>query len=169
MTIVNTLPNQLKAAKSLVYDNCGLDLTNLKLDVESSAYEACSFELNDKKIQYRLAKITPRKIGQFVTVWKRSNGLTVPFSLLDDFDFVIIAAKREHNFGQFIFPKLILAEMGIITINRQLGKLGFRIYAPWDKVTNKQAEKTQIWQAKYFFSIDSKTLANIDLVKKLLT
>lgn len=169
LTTVSILPNELKTAKTLIYDHCGLDLTNLKLNTESLEYEACSFELNNKKIQYRLSKITPRKAGQFVTIWKRNkDGITKPFDISDDLDFIIIAAKRENDFGQFIFPKFILAEKGIITRNNKEGKRGIRIYPPWDNVTNKQAEKTQIWQTKYFFTIDDGKTTNIDFIRKLL-
>ena len=131
LTTVSILPKELKIVKTLIYDNCGLDLTNLKLNTESLEYEACSFELNNKKIQYRLAKITPRKTGQFVTIWKRDkDGKTKPLDISDDLDFIIISAKRENDFGQFVFPKFILAEKGIITGNNKEGKRGIRIYPP---------------------------------------
>jgi hypothetical protein len=147
-----------------------LELTNLKLNTESLEYEACSFELNYKKIQYRLSKITPSKTGQFVTIWKRGQeGITKPFDVSDDLDYMIIAAKREYNFGQFIFPKSILAEKGIITSKNKEGKRGFRVYPPWDNVTNNQAEKSQMWQTKYFFPIEDGKTIKIEFVKKLLT
>jgi len=169
LTTVSMLPNELKNAKRLIYDNCGLTLTNLKLNTESLEYEACSFELNSKKIQYRLSKITPKKTGQFVTIWKRNkDGITEPFNISDDLDFIIIAAKREDNFGHFIFPKSILADKGIITTNTNEGKRGIRVYTPWDNVTNKQAEKTQIWQTKYFFIIDNVNTTSVDSIRKLL-
>ena len=167
--ITVTLPNELKTAKTLIYDQCGLELTNLKLNSESLEYGACSFELNNKKIQYRFSKITPKKTGQFVTIWKRNNhGITIPFDISDDLDFIIIGAKRENDLGQFIFPKSILAEKGIISRDNKEGKRGIRIYPPWDDVTNKQAEKTQIWQTKYFFTFDGENTTNIDFLRKLL-
>ncbi|RZK78103.1 MAG: hypothetical protein EOO92_11740 [Pedobacter sp.] len=167
ITNVNILPNELKSVKELVYDNCGFELTNLNLSTESLEYGACSFELNKKKIQFRVAKITPLKTGQFVTIWKRNkDGITKPFDISDDLDFIIIAAKKENNFGQFIFPKLVLAEKGIITVNNKEGKRGIRVYAPWDTVTNKQAKKTQTWQTKYFLTIGDENSINMDLMIK---
>jgi hypothetical protein len=166
---VSILPNELETVKRLIYDNFGFELTNMKLSTESLHYGACSFELNNKKIQYRVSKITPLKAGQFVTIWKRNReGITKPFDLSDDFDFIIIAAKRDNNFGQFIFPKSILAERGIITKDNKEGKRGIRVYPPWDKVTNKQAEKSQIWQTKFFLTIDDGNSTNVDLIKRLL-
>lgn len=167
LTNVNILPNELKSVKELVYDNCGFELTNLNLSTESLEYGACSFELNKKKIQFRVAKITPLKTGQFVTIWKRNkDGITKPFDISDDLDFIIIAAKKENNFGQFIFPKLVLAEKGIITGNNKEGKRGIRVYAPWDTVTSKQAKKTQTWQTKYFLAIGDENSINMDLMIK---
>jgi hypothetical protein len=159
----------LKKAKELVYDSIGFELTDLKLDPESVAYKACSFRLNRMIIQYRVSKITPTKTGQFVTIWKRNNkGLTEPFDVLNDLDFVIISSKSGSNFGQFIFPKSILADKGIITRNGKVGKRGIRVYPPWDIPTNKQAVKTQSWQESYFLTIKPDESINLDLLKKLL-
>ena len=91
MTLLNSIHNDLKLVKELVYDKCGFDLTNLKKNLESKEYGACTFELNGKSIQQRFSKITPTKSGQFVTIWKRiNNGITEPFDNSDDFDFIII-------------------------------------------------------------------------------
>lgn len=167
-TIINTFPSDLKIAKELVYDKCGFDLTNASLDAESIAYGACSFKLNGKTVQYRVAKITPTKTGQFVTIWKRSNeGITEPFSVSDNIDFIIISAKGAGNFGQFIFPKSVLADKGIITQNSKTGKRGIRVYPPWDITTNKQAQKTQAWQAKYFLTIKEDDTIDLNLINEL--
>ena len=167
LTLLNSIHNDLKIVKELVYDKCGFDLTDLKQNLESKEYGACSFVLNGKTIQQRISKITPTKTGQFVTIWKRNeNGITEPFDNSDDFDFVIITARNDNNFGQFIFPKSVLADNGIITQNGKEGKRGIRVYPPWDIPTSKQAEKTQLWQTKYFYSISSDSFDQ-DLVKKL--
>ena len=169
LTNVNRLLSDLKTVKDLIYNDCGLDLTNLNLSTESLEYGACSFELNNKKIQYRMSKITPLKTGQFVTIWQRNkDGITEPFNVLDDLDFIIIAAKKENKFGQFIFPKSVLAENGIITKNNKEGKRGIRVYPPWDTFENKQAEKCQTWQTKYFMTIEDENSTNKDLIRKLL-
>ncbi len=170
LTLLNSIHNDLKIVKELVYDKCGFDLTDLKQNLESKEYGACSFVLNGKKIQQRISKITPTKTGQFVTIWKRNeNGITEPFDNSDDFDFVIITARNDNNFGQFIFPKSVLADNGIITQNGKEGKRGIRVYPPWDIVTNKQAMKTQNWQTKYFLTIKNDNKTDLDLATKLLT
>lgn len=170
MTLLNSIHSDLKIVKELVYDNCGFNLTNLKQNEESKKYGACTFELNGKVIEQRVSKITPTKTGQFVTIWKRNkNGITEPFDIEDNFDFVIITARNEENFGQFIFPKLVLADKGIITCDGKEGKRGIRVYPPWVITTNKQAEKTQNWQMKFFVTIKNNNPIDLELTKKLLT
>lgn len=169
-TIINSFHIYLKVAKELVYDKCGFILTNPKLNSESVEYGACSFELNGKIIQHRVSKITPTKSGQFVTIWKRNKeGITEPFNISDDIDFIIITSKSGDNFGQFIFPKSVLADKGIITSNGKEGKRGIRVYPPWDFVRNKQAVKTQSWQTNYFLTIKNHNSTDFNLTKKLFT
>ncbi len=168
LTLLNSIHSNLKAVKELVYDKCGFDLTNLRQNIESKEYGACTFELNGKRIQQRVSKITPTKTGQFVTIWKRNKeGITEPFDMSDDFDFIIITSKSGDNFGQFIFPNSVLADNGIITWNKKKGKRGIRVYPPWDIVTNKQAVKTQNWQTKYFITIKNDNSTDLNLTKKL--
>jgi hypothetical protein len=168
LALLNPIYSDLKVVKELVYDKCGFDLTNLKQNLESAEYGACSFGLNQKNIQYRISKITPTKTGQFVTIWKRNKvGITEPFDILDDLDFIIITSKSGDNFGQFIFPKSVLADNGIITRNGKDGKRGIRVYPPWDIVKNKQAVKTQNWQTQYFVTIKNDNSTDLELTKKL--
>jgi hypothetical protein len=158
----------LETVKKLLYDKCGFKLTNLIQHSESLEYGACSFILNDMKIQQRISKITPTKTGQFVTIWKRNNnGITEPYDIIDDLDFIIIISKSDHNFGQFVFPKSILGQNGIITQNGKVGKRGIRVYPPWVICTNKQAMLTQSWQTKYFITISKEKEIDMDEVIEL--
>lgn len=157
------LTSKLFQVKELVYDRCNFVFKNLIIDSESTEYQACSFKLNSFQIIHRLSKITPTKIGQFVTIWKRNDkGITAPFDVSDYFDFIVITSKFDKNMGQFVFPKSVLLEKGIISNNNTSGKRGIRVYPPWDIPTSKQAEKTQNWQIKHFFSIN-----DIDSAKEL--
>lgn len=170
LAIINSFHIDLKIAKELVYDKCGFDLTDPKLNTECVEYGACSFGLNGKTIEHRVSKITPTKTGQFVTIWKRNkDGITKPFDISDEIDYIIITAKSDDNFGQFIFPKSVLADNGIITRNGKEGKRGIRVYPPWDIAPNKQAEKTQHWQTKYFWAIKNHNSTDLNFTKKLLT
>ena len=163
----NQLASELFLIKEMVYDICNFEVSNLIIDSESEEYQACSFQLNSFQIIHRLSKITPTKIGQFVTIWKRNDkGITAPFDISDNFDFIIITSKKGENMGQFVFPKSALLEKGIISNNNSSGKRGIRVYPTWDIPTSKQALKTQNWQTKYFYSIDKESL-DIEFVKEL--
>lgn len=169
-TALNAIHIDLKTVKELVYDKCGIDLTDFKQNLESVEYGACSFRFSGKKIQHRVSKITPTKTGQFVTIWKRNKeGITEPFDISDDIDFIIITSKSGDNLGQFIFPKSVLADQGIIAKNGKGGKRGMRVYPPWDIATNRQAEKTQDWQTKYFLTIREDNSTDLDLIRKLFS
>ena len=158
----------LKIVKEMVYDPCGFKLSNLKLHSESVEYSACSFEFDGHKIVYRASKITPTKVGQFVTIWKRNReGVTAPFDVLDALDFVVVTSRSGANIGQFIFPKSVLVAKGIVSQNGKGGKRGIRVYHPWDTVTNKQAERTQKWQMNYFVRIDGTNDTDLNLIKRM--
>lgn len=149
-----SLHSDFLATKNLVYDPCKLKYTPPILEAESAEYGACVLEVNNFSVRFRVAKITPTKSGQFVTVWKRlSNGPIQPYDISDPVDFFVISTRKDQHFGQFIFPKSVLCEQGIFSKNGRGGKRGIRVYPPWDKALNKQAQKTQQWQLKYFLEI----------------
>jgi hypothetical protein len=162
------LHNDFLLSKTSVYDKCEWICSFPIIEKESAEYGACSFKMNEFSIKFRVSKTTPTKIGQFVTVWKRSiNGQIEPFDISDNLDFVIISSRKETNFGQFIFPKAILIEKGIISTNKKGGKRGFRVYPPWDETISKQAQNTQKWQLDYFLEIEN-DLAFLVRAKELL-
>lgn len=70
---MNDLHKELVDIKKLVFDPCALTIKKFSLETESKEYKACNFYLNDLKIVCRNAKITPKKVGQFVTFWKRKK------------------------------------------------------------------------------------------------
>ena len=163
-----SIPNILLQTKSLVFDPCGFELTNPVLEKESKDYGAYQFELNALKILFRVAKTTPTKVGQFVTLWKRiGKGPIQPFDLTDGIDLFIINTRSGDNFGQFIFPKSILIQQGILTTDLKEGKRAIRVYPSWDVTTNKQAQKTQKWQLNYFFEIPLDKSINLERAKLL--
>ena len=113
-----------------------------------------TFELNGFSIRFRVAKITPTKIGQFVTLWKRlENGPIQPFDSSDPVDFFIISTRQDDRFGQFVFPKAVLCKQDVLSIKGEGGKRALRVYPPWDITISRQAQKTQKWQMEYFLEI----------------
>ena len=152
------MDKNLDQIKMEIYDKCSLKISNFKTETESKEYDACRFELNELNVLSRNAKITPKKVGQFVTFWKRNeNGPIEPFDENDQIDFYAVNVRTENEFGQFVFPKSVLIKKGIISTEKKEGKRAFRVYPNWDIVTSKQAERTQKWQLNYFYQINSST------------
>jgi hypothetical protein len=166
--LATAIPDTLLETKTLVFDPCGFELTNPILEKEGKDYGAYQFELNALKILFRLAKTTPTKVGQFVTVWKRiAKGPIQPFDLSDDIDLFIINTRSGDYFGQFILPKSVLSQQGILTNDLKEGKRAIRVYPPWDITTNKQAQKTQKWQLDYFLEIPIEKPLDLNRAKLL--
>lgn len=158
MTKTDTLNKNITEVKAIVYDKLSFNISKMNNELEGTEYDACQFEMNGMKIISRSSKITPKKLGQFVTFWKRNqNGEPEPYSDNDQFDFYVINAKSGDRFGQFVFPKSELINKGFITSEKKGGKRGFRVYPLWDKALNKQAKKAQKWQLNYFYEIDKAT------------
>ena len=141
---------------------------------ESSAYSACRFSLGHQLVVFRSAKLTPKKAGLFVTLWKRDMaGITIPFDENDAADLVMIFAKGINQMGAFIFPKAVLIEKKIFSTQTVEGKRGFRVYPPWDSTTSKQAKQTQEWQGNYFmefnsgYPVDQRLLVNLGFGRSL--
>lgn len=152
------MDKNLNQIKTEIYDRCSMEFSNLQIEVESKEYDACRYQLNGLNILSRTAKTTPKKVGQFVTFWKRQgNGPIEPFDEKDQIDFYTVNARTENNFGQFVFPKSELIKRGIISTERKEGKRGFRVYPKWDLTHNKQAQRTQKWQLNYFYEINDST------------
>ena len=151
--------------KQNFYDKCGFVLSELAQQ-EGKEYGACSFKLDGKSIVFRVAKVTPKKTGQFVAIWKKDeHGITRPFADTDQMDYMVISTRQGTSFGQFIFPKAALVLHGIISTDQQQGKRGIRVYPPWDQLSSKQAEKTQSWQAEYFLNMGEDHAGDIDLLR----
>lgn len=167
-TSLIAVPQDLLLAIQFVYKPSGLICKNFIKEVESEDYSASIFEMNNMQIKFRVGKITPTKIGQFVTLWKRGDvGIILPYDLTDPVDLFVVSVRRGENFGQFVFPKRVLFEKGIVSKEGKGGKRAMRIYPPWDVATNQQAKKTQVWQLLYFFEIPNEEKIDIDRVQKL--
>jgi hypothetical protein len=132
-------------------------------------YEKCAFNLNSRCILFRVAKITPTKIGQFVTLYKRQhdNSPIQPFDESDGIDLVVVCARDRHHFGHFVFPKSVLLQQGIFSKNGLGGKRAIRVYPPWDKAINQQAKKTQAWQLKCFLNVSEDGQIDLNQAKVL--
>jgi len=145
----------LTQIKTKVYHPCKFEISNFKYEEESKEYEASQFVLKGLQIINRNAKITPKKVGQFVTFWKRSKNCPIePFHENDPFDFFTVNVQANNQLGQFVFPKSLLIKKGIISTPKKEGKRAFRVYPVWDTPQSKQAESTQKWQLDFFYHIN---------------
>lgn len=144
----------LEKLQILLFSKLDLVISKLHQDQESKEYFGCNFQLNSFQIKFRKAKITPTKIGQFVTLWNRNpiSKETEPFTSEDTSDFYLILTEASENFGFFLFNKDILIKNQILSTDLKDGKRGFRVYPNWDIPQNKQATKTQNWQTQFFIN-----------------
>ncbi|GGN56208.1 hypothetical protein GCM10012285_50640 [Streptomyces kronopolitis] len=149
-----SLHGELLAAKASVYDPCGFVCSRPVPEAESAEYAAHEFTLDGLSVRFRVGKTTPTKVGQFVTVWKRSPGGPIqPFDSTDPVDLFVISTRDGGRYGHFVFPREVLCQRGIVSRDGSGGKRAFRLYPPWVETTSRQARSTQAWQVKFFLPI----------------
>ena len=160
----------LPALQNTLYALLGFEYSQAIPQPESQEYGAASYIVNEHWVEFRSAKITPKKPGHFVAIWKRrGKGPTEPYDESDKLDFLIISVRKESYFGHFVFPKPLLVENHIFSKKGEGGKRGIRVYAPWEDTLNKQAKKTQAWQARYFIDLSEGTNINEEHGRALYT
>ena len=163
------MSDALKPLEHFLLQQLNTKCSSYTKDPECQEYDGYTCILDSCTIKYRQAKITPKKIGQFVTLWQRNTqGITAPFTTEDPFDFYIIRTEDGDHTGYFLFPRLVLGEKGILTTAKKEGKRGFRLYPDWDTPTNKQALKTQQWQSLYFVDCTQPTAQPTEKVKNIM-
>ncbi|MFJ3219469.1 MepB family protein [Kitasatospora sp. NPDC086801] len=162
------LHGDLLAAKAQVYDPSGFACSPPVAEPESAEYAACGFTIDGRSVRFRVAKTTPTKVGQFVTVWLRSEeGPIRPFDAGDGVDLFVISCHDDDGFGQFVFPREVLCERDIVSRNGSGGKRGFRVYPPWVTTTSRQARSTQAWQVNHFFHLGRNGPADLTRARAL--
>ncbi len=148
------VPPDLIAIQSQVYQPLGLACSAPQAEAESADYGAFTFALNGARICFRVAKTTPTKVGQFVTLWKRQGkGPIEPFDQSDAVDCFVVSTRAPGYFGHFVFPKAVLCDHDVVSTDGVGGKRAMRVYPPWDRTTSRQAAATQRWQADYFLDL----------------
>lgn len=194
-----TKKNYLNYCINKIYIPAGLKLTKDPIwdyDSKKKKYGACLLYLNDKKVLFRMAKVTKNRPGAFVTVWKRCehSGNIIPYDYEDCIDYIFIMVKgyskenKKYYEGQFTFNKNILMKKNIISKNKIGGKLSMRIIPPWSEELSeesiriskkesleikktqkmsKSAKITQAWQLKYFSNFSDKNRANFNGLKEI--
>ncbi|MDR6614113.1 MepB family protein [Leifsonia sp. 1010] len=139
----------------------------LRPEGENGGYDAAVCDTPDGLVRFRAARVTPRKSGLFVAVWRRAaDGGTEPFDTGDQRQLVIVA-REGSGFGAFVFPREVLASRGVLAVDHVGGKRGFRVYPPWSEVTSPQATATQRWQCAWFLPLTDDAPGALDAASRL--
>ncbi|MCR8656413.1 MepB family protein [Paenibacillus endoradicis] len=153
-----------------IYVTPKLQCTQLQPELHNAEYGSYHVKLNSLNIRFRVAKITPTKVGQFVTIWERDeNGIIQPYDISEAIDYYVICAREGNNFGQFVFPSSVLRDKNILSDQGVGGKRAIRIYPPWDAPTSRQAQNTQKWQLLYFLDMSIHIPVDNERIHKLYT
>ncbi len=151
---MNDFINAFTYVTNLIYHPNHFTIQNVQEERQNSEYGAGIFLLNTKSIRFRVANRPPKKVGQFVALWEKDDtNKNQPFTYDNSPDFVVINTFTEGHFGQFIFPKKVLAARSILKSDHSNGKMAFRVYPSWDTPASKQAIATQKWQLPYFIDL----------------
>ncbi|PFL17145.1 mep operon protein MepB [Bacillus cereus] len=152
----------------MIYKPNNLFITNQKEEKQNSEYAGGIFQLNNRSIRFRVSKITPNKIGQFVSFWEKDASMknqAFPYDSAPNL--LVITCIADIKLGQFIFPKEILLKEKILKTQNQKGKMAMRVYPIWDKPVSNQAKKSQLWQLQYFVDLSDAENVAIDKLLNL--
>ena len=118
---------------------------------QSGEYESGVVAIGSERWRLRTARVTPRKPGAFVAVWKRDElGETRPFGSDDPIDGLLVFVREDDRFGMFRFVASQLESLGVTRSAAHPGKRGFRVYPSWSVGLNRQALRTQAAQSSAF-------------------
>ncbi len=166
---MNKFYRALTYVNEIFYEPNHLTIKAIREEAQNSDYGAGIFQLNSKTVRFRVAKITPTKIGQFVAFWEKDrDNKNQAFSYENATDLLVINTFTSNNhFGQFVFPKEVLVKQNILKTAIAKGKMAIRVYPSWDTPTSKQAIETQKWQLAYFVDVNNTNSLPIKELLKL--
>ncbi|WP_142313777.1 MepB family protein [Bacillus wiedmannii] len=160
---MNSYNNTIQNLNNIIYKPNNLLIANVKEEKQNAEYAGYLFHLNHNSIRFRVSKITPNKIGQFVSFWEKDDNMqNQAFSYEAAPDLLVITCIDDNKLGQFIFPKEILLKEKILKTQSQKGKMAMRVYPIWDTPVSNQAKKSQMWQLQYFVDISDHNNLPID-------
>jgi len=168
---VGDLPHDLVTAMRGLYLLAGVVATQApQREQESGEYGACRFEWEGRTVVFRVAKTTPTKIGQFVTIWKRpkSGDEIAPLDSGDGIDLVVVSVADSTHCGQFVFNQQVLLKYNVMSRDGHGGKRAIRVYPPWTKPVAKDAIKAQQWQLRYFVSLVPQDAGAAERLRQLI-
>jgi hypothetical protein len=139
-------------------------------EAEGAEYGAARCSLDGRALVFRVARTTPTKIGQFVTLWQRAHpGAEIaPLDAQDAVDVVVVFASSAQQHGYFIFSKAVMVAQGVFSSAAHAGKRAFRLYPPWSHPVAAQAVKSQRWQSACFLHCSADGSADPVQARRLL-
>ncbi|AIQ52519.1 MepB family protein [Paenibacillus sp. FSL R7-0331] len=152
------------------YTQAGLIVESVREEPLNAEYGAGIFQLNGISVRFRVAKTTPSKAGQFVVFWEKdSESKNRAFSYAEAPQLLVINAFHPDTaeLGQFVFPKDVLKQNGVLATETAKGKMAMRVYPDWDTVYSKQAAHTQKWQKPYFSRVEPLNQDLLEVLKRL--
>lgn len=125
----------------------------VKEEPQNAAYGGGIIQDGHEEIRIRVAKVTPVKIGQFVAMWEKDDQQqNQPFSIDNSPAYLMIIVHHPNQAsGCFIFPRAALEKHQLYSTSNVKGKMGLRVYLPWDQPDNRTVKRTQTWQVPYFY------------------
>ena len=146
----------LKLIEKLVSNSEKHHMINLQEENQNKEYEGLTFNIAQHTFRSRLAKKTPKKKGYFVVFWEKDkDNKNQPYAFDEMSEKLIVSIIDGQLIGQFVFPKLLLLEKGILKSENDKGKMAMRVYPSWERELNPSARKTQKWQAAYFIDLSN--------------
>ena len=167
---MNNFYRALTYVNEILYEPNHLIINSIREETQNSEYGAGIFQLGSKSVRFRVSKITPTKIGQFVAFWEKdfdNKNQAFSYDNAPDLLVINIFTNNNHYFGQFVFPKEVLVKQNILKTATAKGKMAIRVYPSWDTPTSKQAIATQKWQLPYFVVVNNKNSLQIQELLKL--
>ncbi len=77
---MNNFFTTLAYVNKMIYESNHLTVKSVQEEKQNSKYGAGTFQLSSKTVRFRVANITPTKVGQFVALWEKDeNNINQPY------------------------------------------------------------------------------------------
>lgn len=101
-----------------LFDVLGVEYSPAVSEPDNAEYGAVIADVGQSTTRFRVGKLTPRKVGLFVSVWRRApGGSTEPFPAEGNVDMLVVAAREGDRFGAFVFPTEVLVSRGVVSVD----------------------------------------------------
>jgi hypothetical protein len=149
-------------------DGLDMECSPVVSESDNAEYGAAVSAVGRSTIRFRVGKLTPTKVGLFVSVWRRAaGGSTEPFPAEDDVDALVVIVREGERLGAFVFPNEVLASRGVVSVDGAGGKRGFRVYPQWSITSNPQAARSQKWQCDRFLDMGDGAAVDLQRAARL--